>query len=459
MCRIGPEHRRFWLRQCDKWLHQKGDQNAGSQNATQCDSKKRLKSAIFAFSTEPTGLSGSAVDNEHVDTAAVHAGRFTNPVNPGSSPPLYAASSYVFRDLDEMEAIYAGEQKGAIYGRYGGPNAEQFARAVAELEGAETAIATASGMAAIDAAWGPLLGAGDRIVASAELYGGTYDLLEKDYRQRGVDVVFVPQGDLDALKSAVEGRPTKVVHVETLTNPLIRVTDLAETARIAHGAGAICTVDATFTTPILGRPVDHGADLVVHSVGKYIGGHADVGCGVLSGRSELIGAAQSWVIRRGAPISHFDAWLALRGLRTLALRMARHSENAQAIAAFLARHEGIAAVYHPSLPTHPQNALARQMYPRGTGGMLAFDVRGGAQMVDRFLRALKRVQIVHSLGEVATTISYSVRSSHRVLSEEQRKALGVSESTLRLSCGIEDARDITNDLEKALAEAGSAARV
>jgi cystathionine gamma-synthase len=358
-----------------------------------------------------------------------------------------------------MEAIYAGEQNGAIYGRYGGPNAAQFAQAIAELEGAETGVATASGMAAIDAAWGPLLRAGDRIVASTELYGGTYDLLEKDYRQRGVDVVFVPQGDLEALKTAVEGHPTKIVHVETLTNPLIRVTDLAGVARVAHAAGAICTVDATFTTPILGRPIEHGVDLVLHSVGKYIGGHADVGCGVLVGRGELIGPAQAWVIRRGAPISHFDAWLALRGLRTLALRMARHSENAQAIAAFLAGHDAIAAVYHPSLPAHPQHALAQRMYPRGTGGMLAFDVSGGAQMVDRFVRALKRVQIVHSLGEVATTISYSVRSSHRVLSLEQRKELGVSEATLRLSCGIEDARDITNDLEKALAEAGSAARV
>jgi len=358
-----------------------------------------------------------------------------------------------------MEAIYAGEQNGAIYGRYGGPNASQFADAIAELEGAEAAIATASGMAAVDAAWGPFLRAGDRIVASAELYGGTYDLLEKDYRQQGFDVVFVPQGDLDALEKAVGAGRTRVVHVETLTNPLIKVTDLEAVARLAHAAGAICTVDATFTTPILGRPLALGADLVLHSVGKYIGGHADVGCGVLSGRSELIEPSRSWVIRRGTPIAHFDAWLALRGLRTLALRMARHSENAQAIAAFLARNEAIDAVYHPSLPRHPQHELARRLYPRGTGGMLTFDMRGGKHMVERFLRALEGIQIVHSLGEVATTISYSVRSSHRMLSEEQRNALGVSDATLRLSCGIEDARDITNDLEKALAEAGSAARV
>lgn len=404
---------------------------------------------------------GRSSDGEPVaiDTAAVHAGRFVTPENRASSPPLFAASSYAFRDLDEMEAIYAGEQNGAIYGRYGGPNGVQFAQAMAELEGAEAAVATASGMAAIDAAWGPLLSPGERIAASTELYGGTYDLLEKDYRQRGIEVVFVPQGDLEALRRAVAAKPTRVVHVETLTNPLVRVTDLRETVAVAHAAGAICSVDATFTTPILGRPLDHGADLVVHSVGKYIGGHADVGCGVLSGRQELIGPARAWVIRRGAPIAHFDAWLALRGLRTLALRMARHSENADAVAAFLAGRKEISAVHHPSLPAHPQHALAKKLYPRGTGGMLAFDLRGGGQSVDRFLRALQRVQIVHSLGEVATTISYSVRSSHRMLSEQQRRELGVGEGTLRLSCGIEDARDIIADLEKALLQAGSEARV
>jgi cystathionine beta-lyase/cystathionine gamma-synthase len=394
--------------------------------------------------------SGFSSENVHVDTAAVHAGELVLPENPASSPPLFAASSYAFRDLDEMEAIYAERIPGAVYGRYGGPNTRQFSSAIAQLEGAEDAVATASGMAAIDAAWGPHAGAGDRIVASTELYGGAYDLLEKDYRQRGVEVVFVAQGDLAALESAALGGPTKIVHVETLTNPLVRVTDLEAVARIARRAGAIACVDATFTTPILGRPLELGVDLVLHSVGKYIGGHADVGAGVLAGRAELIEASRGWVIRRGSPISHFDAWLALRGLRTLALRMARHTENAAAVAAFLAGRDEIAAVHHPSLPSHPGHALAARLYPRGTGGMLAFEVRGGSAPVERFLRALRRTAIVHSLGEVATTISYSVRSSHRSLSEAQRAVLGVGYGTLRLSCGIEDARDIIADIGAAL---------
>lgn len=395
----------------------------------------------------------------HIDTAAVHAGSFVAPSNRSSSPPLYAASSYEFSDLDDIEATYETSLYSAVYGRYGGPNGAQFAAAIAELEGAEEAVAAASGMAAIDAAWGPFCRPGDRMVASTELYGGAYDLLEKDYRQRGVEVEFVPQGDQDALAAAISSRPPKIVHVETLTNPLINVTDVEAVARLAHRAGAICTVDATFTTPVLGQPLGWGADLVLHSVGKYIGGHADVGSGVLAGRAELVEPARAWIIRRGAPIAHFDAWLALRGLRTLALRMTRHSENARAVAYFLAGREEIAAVYHPSLRDHPQHRLAARLYPVGTGGMLAFDLRGGERAVDAFLRALRRIAIVHSLGEVASTISYSVRSSHRVLTPEQRRALGVGEGTLRLSCGIEDARDIVADLERALISAGGAARV
>ncbi|MBV8354330.1 MAG: PLP-dependent transferase [Candidatus Eremiobacteraeota bacterium] len=393
---------------------------------------------------------------EHVDTAAVHAGKFETPGNPSSSPPLYAASSYDFADLEDMEAIYAARRPGAIYGRYGGPNARQFAAAMAELEGAEMAAPAASGMAAIDAAWGAILQPGDAIVASSELYGGTYELLERDYRQAGFEVVFVAQGDLEALGHAVVSHRPKIVHVETVTNPLIRVTDLEATARLAHAHGALLSVDATFTTPVLGRPLAAGADLVSHSVGKYLGGHADVGAGVVSGRRALIEPAWARIVRRGAVISHFDAWLALRGIRTLALRMARHSENAAALAAFLRERREIAAVHHPSMRDHPEHALAQARYPRGTGGMLAFELRGGQPAVERFLRSLTRIRQVHSLGEVATTISYSARSSHRMLSAEQRAALGVGEGLLRLSCGIEDARDLMSDLERALAAAGSA---
>jgi cystathionine beta-lyase/cystathionine gamma-synthase len=391
------------------------------------------------------------VSQRHVDTAAVHAGALEIPVNPASSPPLFQASSYEFDDLGQVEEIYSGTLPGAVYGRYGGPNGAQFEAALAELEGAPAAVGAAAGMAAIDAALTVALRPGRSLVASRELYGGTYSLLEKDYRERGVGVTYVDQQDLADVARALERERPGALYVEALTNPLVNVADLAELARLAHAAGALLIVDATFATPALVRPFELGVDLVVHSVGKYLGGHGDVGAGVLAGAAGLVGEARDYLIRRGATMPHFEAWLALRGLRTLALRMERHSANAAAVAAFLAGAPEVETVYHPSLESHPGHALAARVYPRGTGGMLAFDLAGGRQAVDAFLRGLRTVAIVHSLGELATTISYPAVSSHRALPPERRRALGVGEGTLRLSVGIEHASDVIADLAQALA--------
>jgi cystathionine beta-lyase/cystathionine gamma-synthase len=391
------------------------------------------------------------VSERHPDTASVHAGKLVAPLNAASSPPLYQASSYEFVDLDDVEEIYGGRRAGAIYGRYGGPNALQFEGAVAELEGAGASVGAASGMAAIDAALRPLVRAGDAIVATKELYGGTYVLLENDYREAGVRVVYVDQQDLSAVREALERERPKVLYVEALTNPLVRVADLAELAKAAHAGGARLVVDATFATPVLVRPVAFGADLVVHSVGKYIGGHGDVGAGVLSGNADLVGDARAYLVRTGATIPHFEAWLALRSLRTLALRMERHSANAAYVAAALAREPAVEAVHHPSVGNHPQHALAARLYPRGTGGIVAFDIAGGRSAVDTFFRSLQTIAIVHSLGEVATTIAYPAVSSHRPLPSDVRRALGVGDGTVRISVGIERAEDIVADLSRALA--------
>ena len=393
--------------------------------------------------------------DRHGDTAAVHAGALAFPSNLPSSPPLFQASSYEFADLAEVEAIYSGERPGAIYGRYGGPNALQFEAAIAELEGAEGAVGAAAGMSAIDAALAPHLRAGDAIVATREIYGGTFVLLEQEYGPRGIAVHYVDQQDLGAVRAALGLHAPKILYVEALTNPLVHVADLGALAAAAHDAAALCVVDATFATPMLVRPLALGADLVVHSVGKYIGGHGDVGAGVLAGRTALVEAARAYLIRTGATIPHFEAWLAVRGLRTLALRMERHSRNAATVATFLASALGVASVYHPALPTHPQHALAQRLYPHGTGGMLAFDLAGGAAAVDPFLRALRTIAIVHSLGEVASTISYPASSSHRPFSPPERAALGVGDATLRLSAGIEHAEDIVADLAGALRSKGS----
>jgi cystathionine gamma-synthase len=308
------------------------------------------------------------LSDRHVDTAAVHAGKLVLPANPASSPALFQASSYEFADLDEVEGIYAGIQPGAIYGRMGGPNAQQFEGAIAELEGTEDAVGAAAGMSAIDAALRTNVRAGDAILASDGLYGGTYVLLEKDYREAGIRVVYVDQQDPAAVVAALERERPKVFFIEALTNPLVNVADLPALAAAAHALGALLVVDATLATPVLVRPAAHGADLVVHSVGKYLGGHGDVGAGVLAGRPELIRAARSYLIRTGATLPHFEAWLAVRGLRTLALRMERHVSNAALVAAALARDPHVTAVHHPSLAGHPQHALAARLYPRGTGG-------------------------------------------------------------------------------------------
>ena len=396
---------------------------------------------------------------ERVDTLAVHAGREQPiPQNRASSPALFQASAYEFADLDDVEAIYSGKRSGAIYGRYGGPNGAQFAAAIAELEGAEDAVAAASGMAAIAAALAVAAGPGGTVVAGRELYGGTRDLLENDFQKAGTRVVYVDQSDLEAVRAAVAAERPRVLYLEALTNPLMHVADLPALARVAREGGAATIVDATFATPVLLRPLDHGIDLVLHSVGKYIGGHGDVGLGVVAGRAETIAAIRAMLIRTGANAAHFETWLALRGLRTLALRMERHSTNAAAVAAFLAAADGVSAVHHPSLPGHPQHALAARLYPGGTGGIVAFDLAGGGEAVAAFLRGLRRVAIVHSLGEVGSTISYSVASSHRFVPPDERRALGIGEGTLRLSVGIEHPDDIVADLRGGLAAAGLCAR-
>lgn len=387
----------------------------------------------------------------HPDTAAVRAGAIAVPVNRASSPPLFQASSYEFADLADIEAIYSGERAGKIYGREGGPNAQQFEAAMAELEGAPAAVGAAAGMSAINAALTTNLRTGDTVVATAEAYGGTYHLLERDIRDRGIRVVYVDQSDLSAVRHALAEHRPAVLYLEAITNPLVHVADLPALATLAREFGALSIVDATFATPILIRPLAAGINLVIHSVGKYLGGHGDVGAGVIVGDVSRVAKARSALVLTGATMPHFEAWLALRGLRTLALRMHRHSANAVAVARFLATAKDVRRVHHPSQAGHPQHALAARLYPEGTGGMLAFELNGGASVVDAFLRGLTMISIVHSLGEVATTIAYPAVSSHRPLPAELRHKLGVGDGTLRLSAGIEAAADITADLARALA--------
>ncbi|MBX5492237.1 MAG: aminotransferase class I/II-fold pyridoxal phosphate-dependent enzyme [Chloroflexi bacterium] len=368
------------------------------------------------------------------------------------APPLYQSVAYQFASLDQLEAIYAGERPGYFYYRYGGPNHAILETTVAELEGAEAAVATSSGLTALAATLLALLHPGDHLLVDRHSYGGTYTLLTAELARLGFAVEFVDLARPGALESAA--RPTtRALLLETLTNPLLQVTDLPRLAAAARARGWLVLCDSTFTTPCLIQPLAHGCDLVWHASSKYFGGQGQVLGGIVAGPRALIERVRETVTHLGVAASAFDTWLAAQGLATLALRMERACQNALAVAEFLASRPEVARVYYPGLPGHPQHALARQLYPHGYGAMVSFELRGGAPAVRAFLDHLRLIPFVPSLGDVATTVSYPARTSHRHVPAAERAALGITEGLVRLSVGIEAATDILADLATALAAA------
>ncbi len=374
----------------------------------------------------------------------------------GAGEPLagaiYQSTVYTYPSLEALEAVYRGEEHGHIYYRQGQPNGEALEAAVAELEGAEEAAAAASGMAAISAGMLAVVSAGEHIVADRNVYGGTHALLAEELPRLGITATLVDAAELAAVEAAVQPN-TKLLHLEALSNPTVRVCDLPRLIALGKARGLTVSVDNTFATPALMRPIEHGADLVFHSLPKYLGGHSAAMGGVVAGRRELVEAALARLIHLGGTLGPFDAWLALGGLKTLGLRMRAHSENARAVARFLAGHQRVTRVEHPGLASHPQHAVAAALYPDGTGGMLAFEVEGGYAGAARLVRALAgRIPLAPSLADVATTLSYPAGTSHRALTAEARAAIGISDGLLRLSVGTEDPEDILADLEAGLAE-------
>jgi cystathionine beta-lyase/cystathionine gamma-synthase len=372
---------------------------------------------------------------------AVHAGRDLGARSP-LAPDLSPASVHVFTDLEDYDAVARGERPGYYYGRNTNANREMLERAVAELEGAEAGVATASGMAALHAAILALAPRATTILATRELYGGTAALLRQDLEPAGYEVHFLDLTDLDAVRRSIQG--AGLVIAETITNPLCRVPDVEAIARMAQERGVAFLVDNTFATPILCRPLELGATMVMHSATKYIGGHSDLVAGVIAGDAKAMGVARTRVARTGATLGAFDAWLALRGLRTLDVRMRRHSENSLALARALSGMRGVVRVYHPLLDG------GNRLLPQGSGGMMAFDLEGGREAVQRLMKGLQLVTFAASLGGVETTISYPEITSHRSMSPEQRAELGVGPGTVRVSVGIEDPDDIVADFARAL---------
>jgi cystathionine gamma-synthase len=355
---------------------------------------------------------------------------------------------HVYTDLDDYDAVARGDRPGHYYGRNSNANRDMLERAVADLEGAEAGVATASGMAALHAAILALAPRPATIVASRELYGGTLALLRQDFEPAGYEINFVDLLDLDGVRRAVDGGG--LVLAETITNPLCRVPDLEAIASMARARNVPLLVDNTFASPILCRPIGLGAAVVMHSATKYIGGHSDLVAGVIVGSASVMAAARTRSVRTGTPLGPFDAWLALRGLRTLDVRVRRHSDNALALARAMGAMPGVTRIHHPLLEDSPSFPVARRLLPWGAGGMMSFDLEGGRAAVQRMLSRFRLVSFAASLGGVETTISYPEITSHRSLSPEERSELGVGPGTVRVSVGIEDADDIIADFSQAL---------
>ncbi|GAA0357444.1 methionine gamma-lyase [Microbispora corallina] len=386
----------------------------------------------------------------HPDSRVVH---LPKPVLNGSTPisvPIYQTSGFVFDD----PAVFAdgmGRPDGAyVYGRLSNPTVRSLEEAVAGLEGGVAAVATGSGMGAINSVLLGLLKPGDHVIAQAALYGGTAHMLADLTARFGVEVTYVPEADPAAVRAAV--RPsTRLLYLETIANPMTQVADLPGMCAAAREAGIVSVVDNTFASPILCRPIEHGADIVVHSATKYLSGHTDVIGGVaVFASAELHRKVWSYALELGATADPFAAWLTLRGLQTLSLRMERHCANTRLLATRLAGHPAVTAVHWPGLPSHPSYELAGKLMP-DFGGVFSFDLAGGRAAGEAFMRNVRLALLAPSLGGVETLILHPATTSHRSVDAAGLAAAGIGEGTIRVAVGIEHPEDLWADFAQALA--------
>ena len=364
-------------------------------------------------------------------------------------PPLYQTSVYAVPDLDTYDRIINGEESGYFYARDSHPNARHLADQIAKWEGASWAVICGSGMAAISAAILSLTQQGDRIVAGASLYGRTTILLKQELVRYGVQTNFVDASNLDAVSDALT-QPAKLLLVETMSNPLVRLVDIEALAKICRERQCTLVVDNTFATPFLVRPLELGAAFVVESLTKMMSGHSDVTLGALAGnassREQLDALISTW----GLTSNPFDCWLTVKGLATLALRMQTASANAAALADWLARQPNVTRVVYPRRSDHPDHELARRLLPRGFGNMLCFELAGGREGVNRFMRLATGIPFSPSLGNFSTTCSHPALTSHRYVSPAERKRQGITDGLIRLSVGVEDLDHIQKEMLRGL---------
>lgn len=371
-------------------------------------------------------------------------------------PPIYQTSVFAFDSLDQVDQAFGGEAGAFVYSRYGNPSVQALEVTLAHLERTEAALVASSGMAALAIGVLSLCGQGDHIIAAQDLYGGTQALFQRDFSRWGIDVTFVDALNVARVEDAI--RPnTKLIFVETISNPLMKVADLSRLAAVKRGFGIPLMVDNTFASPVLCRPSEWGADLVMESLTKYLNGHSDVTAGAIMGSKELIGRMRPLHADFGAVTSPFDAWLVQRSLQTLKLRMQQHCRNAALLAEFLAAQPKVMKVHYPGLPGHPQHALAATQMS-SYGGMLSFVVEGGCYGAAQVIKRLQRVDFVPSLGGTSTTVSHPAKTSHRGMTGMDRVRLGIDDGLIRVSAGLEDGDDISADFAQALAWGGEQCR-
>ncbi|MGF1510544.1 MAG: trans-sulfuration enzyme family protein [Myxococcota bacterium] len=365
------------------------------------------------------------------------------------APPIVQTSAFAFQNVAELDAVVGDSSKGFAYSRLTNPTVGLLERTVADLEGAEEAVAFASGMAAIHGVLTSLMVGGDHMVAPASVYGGAHALFTHVLPRANLSTTFVPTGNLRAMDEAMTPR-TKVLYLETITNPTLEVADIAAAAEVAHRHDAVLVVDSTLASPALCRPIEHGADIVIHSASKYLGGHGDLIAGLAVGRKEQMRFLRKALLLTGGCTSPFVAWLILRGIKTLDLRMERHCRNAQAVAAALFGHPRVESVRFPGLRQHPDHDRAQALLGERCGGMVSFVVEGGHDAAVQVMDRLRLFRRAGSLGDAHSLVMIPALASHRSFSPQERLDAGIPDGFVRLSVGLEDASDLVADLRSAL---------
>jgi O-succinylhomoserine sulfhydrylase len=391
------------------------------------------------------------LENAHVETVAVRAGQIRSP-ELEHSEAIFPTSSFVFNSASEAAARFAGEAPGNIYSRFTNPTIVMFEERIAAMEGGERAVATASGMAAIMSTAMALLGQGDHIVCSRSVFGTTNVFFEKYMSKFGVSMTFVDVTDYDQWEAAITPT-TRILFLETPTNPLCEVADIARLAEIAHRGNALLVVDNCFCTPVLQRPFEFGADIVIHSATKYLDGQGRCLGGVVVGPAVLIEEIHGFLRSAGPTMSPFNAWVFLKGLETLAVRMQAHCNQALEIASWLEAHAGVERVYYAGLASHPGHKLAVRQQS-GFSGVLSFELQGGKETAWKFIDGVEFISITANLGDTKSTITHPASTTHGRLSAEARAKAGISDKLIRISVGLEHITDIKLDLEKGFRAAG-----